>query len=128
MANFTRTITDTTIHPALMEFENGKAKTTPLDSFTVHGELVKDEKAHKMATKAFKAEEKARKEKEGEKFVARKGQLVVTNVEYSEKLYGMTVEKFMEVAEFMGDYTTDKEGKRILEPVKKVEQEQPEIK
>lgn len=84
MNNITRTIVTSIVKVKEVTLENGEVKTTDLEPLKAVNEKLTPERAKKLAAKVYG-----------------KGDYLV-EVEYSEKLYGMALECFLEHAKELG--------------------------
>lgn len=83
MKKVTRTIETHTIYSAAVTFVNNQVVTEPLEPITIINDTMNNEKALKVVRKKF----------------GKNGNYVITGINTEKTIYGLSVEKFLELAE-----------------------------
>lgn len=95
MTKIRRKIFSTKVKFGFAITKNGKLELTGESDRTIVGVSLDAAQAHAMLSKDLRKSEKKRKEQLGEKYVPILGQLVITDVEYTEKNYEMSLDTFI---------------------------------
>ena len=93
-STITRTIIETKIHSAKIDFVDGNPVATPLEPIIVHGN-VSEESAKKIAVKKH----------------GKEGTIVVSKIETAEKFYEISVEDFVKHAKVVDKNPEESETK-----------------
>lgn len=99
MKKFTRTICTEVIHSALVSFnEDQTVSTVALPDVTYSGGTIGRAEANKLAARAHREAEEARREAMGAEWAPTPGEVVVSGVDTTTQLYEMSIEDFVKYA------------------------------